>query len=106
MARSVEDLERVARILFGERVSREDCFPAPVPYRDVTLPKKLRFGYYLSGTSRPTLNPYKSRVDAYAYKIDNIVKGSPASHRAVLETVGALRKEGHECIEIDSPDGR
>jgi hypothetical protein len=50
MGRSVADLERVARVLFGERSGgRQDYFPAPVPYRDVTLPKMLRFGYYLNG---------------------------------------------------------
>jgi hypothetical protein len=39
MGRSVADLERAARVLFGERSgSRHDYFPAPVPYRDVTLP--------------------------------------------------------------------
>jgi len=43
----------------------------------------LRFGYYLN---------------------DGVVKGSPACHRAVLETVEALRKAGQECIEIDPPD--
>lgn len=36
--------------------------------------------------------------------IDGAVKGSPACHRAVLETVEALRKEGHECIQIEPPD--
>ena len=35
---------------------------------------------------------------------DKAVKGSPASHRAMLETVQALRVAGHECIEMDSPD--
>ena len=50
MGRSVADLERVARVLFGERSGgRQDYFPAPVPYRDATLPKTLRFGYYLNG---------------------------------------------------------
>jgi hypothetical protein len=49
MGRSVADLERVARVLFGERSAGQDYFPAPVPYRDVTLPKTLRFGYYLNG---------------------------------------------------------
>ncbi len=49
MARSVADLERVARVLFGERGNEQDYFPAPIPYRDVTLPEKLRFGYYLNG---------------------------------------------------------
>jgi hypothetical protein len=54
MARSVADLEFMARVLFGERGEREDCLPAPVPYRDVTLPEKLRFGYYLNGASGAT----------------------------------------------------
>jgi len=52
MGRSVADIERMARVLFGERgAGRQDYFPAPVPYRDVTLPKTLRFGYYLNGAS-------------------------------------------------------
>ena len=54
MGRSVADIERMARVLFGERGGRQDYFPAPVPYRDVTLPKKLRIGYYLNGTSCTT----------------------------------------------------
>lgn len=83
MGRSVADLERLARILFGERGNGHGYFPAPVPYRDVTLPETLRFGYYLN---------------------DGVVKGSPACHRAVLETVQALRKAGHECVEIQHPD--
>ena len=53
MGRSVEDLERMARVLFGERGSGNGYFPAPVPYRDVVLPEKLRFGYYLNGASVP-----------------------------------------------------
>ncbi len=53
MGRSVADLECMARVLFGERGGgRQDYFPAPVPYRDVTLPKTLRFGYYLNGALR------------------------------------------------------
>lgn len=83
MARSVADLERMSRILFGARDGEDSYFPTPIPYRDVKLPEKLRFGYYLNDTA---------------------VKGSPATHRAVLETVQALRAAGHECVEIDSPD--
>jgi hypothetical protein len=50
MGRSVVDLERMTRLLLGERGSgQESYYPAPVPYRDVTLPGKLRFGYYLNG---------------------------------------------------------
>jgi amidase len=40
----------------------------------------------------------------YVGVTDGAVKGSPACHRAVLETVDALRKEGHECVQIDPPD--
>ncbi|KAI0286186.1 hypothetical protein BC826DRAFT_1109084 [Russula brevipes] len=64
------------------RGSSRDYFPAPVPYRDVTLPETLRFGYYLN---------------------DGAVEGSLACHRAVLETAEVLRKTGHECFEIE-PD--
>ncbi|KAF8260713.1 amidase signature domain-containing protein [Lactarius quietus] len=83
MARSVADLERMARVLFGAHGGGHAYFPTPIPYRDVKLPEKLRFGYYLNDTS---------------------VKGSPACHRAVLESVQALRAAGHECVEIDCPD--
>jgi hypothetical protein len=35
---------------------------------------------------------------------EGVVKGSPACQRAVLETVEALRKAGHVCVEITPPD--
>jgi tRNA(Glu) U13 pseudouridine synthase TruD len=37
--------------------------------------------------------------------IDNWVKSSPANRRAVLMTVEALRKEGHEVSEFTLPNG-
>jgi hypothetical protein len=50
MGRSVADVERMTRLLLGERSGGQEHYdPAPVPYRDVTLPGKLRFGYYLNG---------------------------------------------------------
>lgn len=49
MARSVSDLERMSRVLFGSRDGEDSYFPTPIPYRDVKLPEKLRFGYYLNG---------------------------------------------------------
>ena len=36
---------------------------------------------------------------------DNYIKASPACARAVLETVEALRKAGHECVEFEFPGG-
>jgi amidase len=103
MGRSVADLELMARVLFGERGGSQDCFPVPIPYRDVTLPKKLRFGYYLNGASSATLD-CAVLMRIYTQQTDGLVKGSPACHRAVLETVEALRKAGHECVQIDPPD--
>ena len=43
----MEDLELAARLVFGKQGREFD--PPPLPYRDVQLPDKLRFGYYLSG---------------------------------------------------------
>ena len=34
---------------------------------------------------------------------DEVVKASPANVRAVLETVAALKKQGHECVEFKIP---
>nr|VWO94633.1 Indoleacetamide hydrolase (IAH) (EC (Indole-3-acetamide hydrolase) [Ganoderma boninense] len=80
MGRCVEDIELGSRIVFGKQGTEHD--PAPIPYREPDMPRKLRFGFYLS---------------------DNYVKPSPANQRAVLETVEALRRAGHECIEFAVP---
>ncbi|KDR65722.1 hypothetical protein GALMADRAFT_260127 [Galerina marginata CBS 339.88] len=81
MGRSVADLELISRVLFGAPCSNHSI--APLPFREVQLPKKLKFGYYTS---------------------DNYIKASPACKRAVLETVEALREAGHECIEVQLPE--
>ncbi|KAJ3510734.1 hypothetical protein NLJ89_g4506 [Agrocybe chaxingu] len=81
MGRSVKDLELVSRVLFGAP-STNSVIP-PIPFREATLPPKLKFGYYTS---------------------DNYIKASPACKRAVLETVEALQAAGHECVEFEIPD--
>ncbi|KAJ7347086.1 amidase [Mycena albidolilacea] len=78
MARCIDDLELACRVSFGASGAYNDH--PPLPFRDVTLPKKLRFGYYTS---------------------DGIMKGSPACIRAVNETIEALKLAGHECIEVE-----
>jgi Asp-tRNA(Asn)/Glu-tRNA(Gln) amidotransferase A subunit family amidase len=49
MARSVEDLILASRVLLG----KTDMIGAvpPVPYREVKLPEKLKFGFYTDGVS-------------------------------------------------------
>ena len=47
-----------------------------------------------------------SREYYMAYdRIDNWIKTSPANRRAVMMTVEALRKEGHEVSEFILPNG-
>lgn len=81
MGRSVSDLEVISRVAFGAPSTNN--FIPPLPFREVKLAPKLKFGYYTS---------------------DNYIKASPACKRAVLETVEALRTAGHECVEFELPD--
>lgn len=79
MARTVEDIEIASRVMFGRSANYSS---APVLYREVKLVPKLRFGYYLN---------------------DGMARTTPACCRAVSETVEALRKQGHECVEFELP---
>ena len=79
MARSVEDIEVACRVVFGKSANYSS---APVLYRDVKLRRKLKFGYYFD---------------------DGMVRTTPACRRAVSETVEALRRQGHECEEVELP---
>ncbi|KAJ7646871.1 amidase [Roridomyces roridus] len=74
----MDDLELACRVSFGAQGSLKDN--PPVPFREVKIPEKLRFGYYTS---------------------DGVMKASPACARAVHETIRALEKQGHECIELN-----
>ncbi|GAA5870709.1 hypothetical protein JCM1840_006781 [Sporobolomyces johnsonii] len=83
MGRSVADVELASRVMLDASVesARTEAL-VPLPYREVKLPEKLKFGYYLT---------------------DGFCHASPACERAVLETVEALRKQGHECVEFTPP---
>jgi Asp-tRNA(Asn)/Glu-tRNA(Gln) amidotransferase A subunit family amidase len=88
--RSVADVELGTKTILTHTVEKyaRTMAPAvvPLPWRAVSEPKKekTRIGYY---------------------KTDGFVKASPASQRAVQETVDALRRDGWECIEFEPPDG-
>ena len=79
MARTVEDIEIASRVIFGKSANYSS---APVPYREVKLGEKLKFGYYFN---------------------DGMARVTPACSRAVSETVEVLRKQGHECVEFELP---
>ncbi|GAA5849475.1 hypothetical protein JCM8547_000465 [Rhodosporidiobolus lusitaniae] len=84
MGRCVEDVELIHRVLFEreEEWSRTQNV-VPLGWREVKLKEKLKFGYYLT---------------------DGFCRASPACERAVLETVEALRKKGHEVVEFEPPN--
>ncbi|KAG8861472.1 hypothetical protein FRB96_002921 [Tulasnella sp. 330] len=82
MGRSVGDIELACRALFGKSGRSHDWVP-PVPYREITLAPKLKFGYF---------------------KSDPLMRASPVVQRAVQESVDALRKQGHDCVEFVVPD--
>lgn len=50
---SVDDIELAARIMLGARDPLVDVLP--IPFREVTIPKKLRFGYYVDGKPQSQL---------------------------------------------------
>ena len=79
MARTVEDIEIATRAVFGKSANYSS---APVPYREIELGQKLKFGYYFN---------------------DGMACITPACSRAVSETVEALKKQGHECVEFELP---
>lgn len=99
--RSVADLELISRVVFGGPSTNNDI--PPLPFREVTLPKKLKFGYYTAGE---TQHLFQFTVGFANDFKDHYIKSSPACSRAVLETVDALRKAGHDCVEFDFPGGR
>lgn len=53
LCRSVKDLELLSKVAFGLPGRSHDV--APLPFRDITLPSKLRFGYYTHGVSLHSL---------------------------------------------------
>ncbi|KAG6813163.1 hypothetical protein H0H92_013570 [Tricholoma furcatifolium] len=101
MGRSVDDLRLVSRTVFGVHENEQNV--APIPYREVELPPKLCFGYYTSGLLLRCNSSRVKQLTTFSMA-DDYIKASPACQRAVLETVEALRREGHECIEFKVPD--
>lgn len=84
ISRCVQDVELLSRLMFSATPCNDYEGVPPVPYRDVTLPPKLRIGYYFE---------------------DHFLKTSPVNIRAVQETVNALKAAGHELVEFDFPFG-
>ncbi|QRV89004.1 amidase [Ceratobasidium sp. AG-Ba] len=84
MARSAADIKRACELLFGLPSTSPSANLPPVKYRtDLDLNRAMRVGYF---------------------KSDRFIRASPPCQRAVEESIAALRREGHECLEINPPD--
>ncbi|KAJ3332738.1 hypothetical protein HDU93_008960, partial [Gonapodya sp. JEL0774] len=83
MGRSVDDLDLYCKVFADPMGAEMDPNMIPLGWRDVTIPTKLKIGYFTdAGFVRPT----------------------PPVERAVLETVAALKAAGHEMVQFQPPD--
>lgn len=102
MARSAEDLKLITKAVYDGALRRNlhatELGLIPLPYREVDLPKKLKFGYYEEGKHACTDSQDESDTT-----IDGFIPTSPACLRALRMTVSALRAAGHTCEPIELP---
>ncbi|KXN67638.1 amidase signature enzyme, partial [Conidiobolus coronatus NRRL 28638] len=82
MASHVEDLDLMIRSVLNQKPWEVSHWVVPIPYREATLPKRLRIGYYLD---------------------DGIYPVTPACERAVMMTVEALKAAGHDVFPYHEP---
>ncbi|RSL60727.1 hypothetical protein CEP54_006581 [Fusarium duplospermum] len=79
---SIDDVRLVTRLLVSNEQARYDTNAVPVPWREITLPRKLCFG---------------------VMKWDRVVMPQPPVLRAIEHTKRALLAAGHEVIEFEPP---
>ncbi|KAK7202485.1 amidase signature domain-containing protein [Myxozyma melibiosi] len=82
MCRYFEDLEYVFKAIIDMKPWDYDYTSHPIPWREVTLPAKLKIGVMYD---------------------DSVVTPSPACARALQLTVDALKKQGHEVVVFTPP---
>ncbi|KAG2187198.1 hypothetical protein INT44_004870 [Umbelopsis vinacea] len=83
MARSLESVELIAKLLYNSNPERLDENCVPMPWREPVLPKKLVFGVIRS---------------------DKVCRPTPAVTRALEKAIEAVKAQGHEVIEWDPVD--
>ncbi|KXN67639.1 amidase signature enzyme [Conidiobolus coronatus NRRL 28638] len=82
LAKHVEDLDVMVKAVLNSNPWETAHDVVPIPYREATLPKKLRIGYYLDDGKYPT---------------------TPACERAVMMAVEALKAAGHDVFPYHEP---
>lgn len=83
MCRSLDDLSFFMKTIVDMKPWEYDFSCIPLPWREIELPRKLKFGVMWS---------------------DGIVDPSPACRRALQMTVDAVKKQGHEFVDFVIPD--
>lgn len=86
MGRSVDDLEVAMRVLLDASAKLYRTLPlVPIPFREVTLPAKLKVGYYLTGQHIPPWR-FPSELKASVLQMDSCAQvrrvGGPSSRRS------------------------
>lgn len=87
MSRTLEDLTYFTSSLIGMKPWKYDHSVHPIPWR--------------ADTFKETEETKKFKVGIL--RTDGIVDPSPACARAVDEVVAALKKEGHEVVDVNPP---
>jgi Asp-tRNA(Asn)/Glu-tRNA(Gln) amidotransferase A subunit family amidase len=82
MTRSLDDLSFFLKTIIDFKPWNYDYSCHPLPWREVDLPKKLKFGVMYD---------------------DGVVTPSPACARALDLTIDALKKQGHEIVTFEPP---
>lgn len=81
MGRSVDDLELAMRVVVNASVGLARTLPLiPLAYREVVLPAKLKFGYYLTGASCSL--PSLALADLYLSQMGSVEQVLRASERS------------------------
>jgi Asp-tRNA(Asn)/Glu-tRNA(Gln) amidotransferase A subunit family amidase len=87
MARTLGDLSYFSKSLIGMQPWKYDHSVHPIPWREEVAKE---FGE-------------KKKFRVGVLRTDGVVDPSPACARAVDEVVAALKKEGHEVIDVEPP---
>lgn len=82
MTRTLTDLSFFLKTIINMKPWDYDYSVHPIPWREVQLPKKIKFGVMYN---------------------DGVVNPSPACARALKLTVDALKQQGHEIVTFEAP---
>jgi Asp-tRNA(Asn)/Glu-tRNA(Gln) amidotransferase A subunit family amidase len=87
MSRTLEDLSYFTKSLISMQPWKYDHSVHPIPWREDTAKEFME----------------KKKFKVGVLRTDGVVDPSPACARAIEEVASALRKEGHEIVDVEPP---